>query len=53
MVWPSDSGSAGIAMVSADASTRLSAWAPLNPEYPVVWFDRQKRVIDKFDFASP
>jgi hypothetical protein len=30
-----------------------SALAPLNPEYPVVFFDRGKTVIDKFDFSSP
>jgi hypothetical protein len=30
-----------------------SAWAPLNPEYSVVWFDRRKQVIGKFDFVSP
>lgn len=30
-----------------------SAWAPLNPYYPVVWFGRDGRVIDKYPFASP
>jgi hypothetical protein len=30
-----------------------SAWAPLIPEYPVVWFNRDKQVIDKYVFESP
>jgi hypothetical protein len=30
-----------------------SAWAPLNPWYPVVWFNRDGRVIGKFDISSP
>jgi hypothetical protein len=30
-----------------------SAWAPLNPWYPVVWFDQHKRVIGKFEISSP
>ena len=30
-----------------------SIWAPLNPEYPVIWFDKNNYVIDKFDFQSP
>jgi hypothetical protein len=30
-----------------------STWEPLNPEYHVVYFDREKRVISKYDFASP
>jgi hypothetical protein len=30
-----------------------SAWAPLNPEYPAVWFNRDKQVIGKSVFASP
>lgn len=37
----------------AESYIHASAWVPLNPEYPVVWFDRQKRVIGKYDFASP
>jgi hypothetical protein len=30
-----------------------SAWAPLNPYYPVVWFGKDKHVIDKAPFSSP
>lgn len=30
-----------------------SVWAPLNPEYPVIWFNRDKQVIGKYDFSSP
>jgi hypothetical protein len=37
----------------AETYMYASAWAPPNPEYPVVWFDRRKQVIGKFDFASP
>jgi hypothetical protein len=36
-----------------EAYIYASAWAPLNPEYPVVWFDRDKQVVGKFDFVSP
>jgi hypothetical protein len=36
-----------------EAYIYASAWAPLNPEYPVVWFDGRKRFIGKHDFVSP
>jgi hypothetical protein len=37
----------------AEAYVYASAWAPLNPYYPVVWFGQDKRVIDKYAFLSP
>jgi len=37
----------------AETYVYASTWAPLNPEYPVVWFDRRNLVIGKFDFSSP
>jgi hypothetical protein len=37
----------------AQAYVYRSAWAPLNPEYPVVFFDEHMTVIGKFDFSSP
>lgn len=37
----------------AKAYVYASAWAPLNPYYPVVWFGKDMRVIDKFAFSSP
>lgn len=27
--------------------------APLLPRYPAVWFDKQGRVIDKYEYSSP
>ena len=30
-----------------------SAFAPLIPEYPVIWFDNEKHVIDKYVYSSP
>ena len=37
----------------AETYVYASAWAPLNPEYPVIWFGRDKLAIGKFNFASP
>jgi hypothetical protein len=36
-----------------EAYVYASAWTPLIPDYPVVWFDRDKRVIGKYHFVSP
>ena len=30
-----------------------SAWAPLIPEYPVIWFNGKKHVIDTYVYSSP
>ena len=29
------------------------SFAPLQPEYWVIWFNRDRRVIDKYYFQSP
>ena len=36
-----------------EAYIYASTWAPLNPYYPVVWFGKDKHVIDKYAFSSP
>ena len=30
-----------------------TAWAPLIPEYPVIWFDKNKNVLEKYIYHSP
>ena len=36
-----------------EAEVYPSSFAPLDPEYWVVYFDKDERVIDKVDFQSP
>ena len=38
---------------SADCLVYASPFAPLNPYYPVVFLDRDNRVVDKYAYASP
>ena len=37
----------------AEMDVYPSSFAPLNPEYWVIYFDGDQRVIGKFDFQSP
>ena len=38
---------------SIECLVYASPFAPLNPYYPVVFLDRDNRVIDKYAYASP